>query len=182
MTMTRLLRPSSRSAQNGATLFLTLIMLVVITIISLATLGTSLMELRMSNNAESSMSAQQAALSATDNVIQNAEANFTIAGSVGHTNCTPGLSCSENSIVLPAPFNTHTDIEIMRESETMCPLPLLHYSTSCTSSKAASFKVYSNRSGLGLGRSELYQGYISVFPLPPGSSDPPAGNSLALHN
>jgi Tfp pilus assembly protein PilX len=179
MTTTRLLRPGSRSAQNGATLFLTLIMLVVITIISLATLGTSLMELRMSSNAESSMSAQQETLSAIDNVIQNAETNFTVAGGLYYRNCTSGLSCDENSIALPAPFDTHTKVEIMRESETTCPPPLLHYSTSCTNSKAASFKVYGIRSGLGQGLSELNQGYINVFPIKGGSPPP---DSTALHN
>jgi Tfp pilus assembly protein PilV len=181
MTMTRLLRPSSRSAQKGATLFLTLIMLVVITIISLATLGTSLMELRMSNNAESSMSAQQAVLSAVDNVLYNAEMNFTVAGGIGYTNCTSGISpCSENNITLPAPFNSYTKIKIERESETMCPPPLLHYSTSCTNSKAASFNVYSefDRSFLGQGRSELNQGYINVFPI----KDLPTDDTVALHN
>ena len=180
MTMTKLLLPSSRSAQKGATLFLTLIMLVVITIISLATLGTSLMELRMSNNTEASMSSQQAILSAVDNVIFNATTNFVVAGEVGHTNCTSGLSCTENSIVLPAPFDSNLEVMIKRESETMCPPRLQYHPTSCTNSKAASFNVYSkfDRSSLGQGRSDLNQGYISVFPI----KDPPPSDSLALHN
>jgi hypothetical protein len=181
MTMTRLLRPSSRSAQKGATLFLTLIMLVVITIISLATLGTSLMELRMSNNAESSMSAQQAALSAVDNVIHNQDVNFVIVGDVGHKNCTSGVSgCADYSVTLPAPFNSYTKVKIERESETMCPPRMQHYPTSCTNSKAASFNVYSefDHSALGQGRSEANQGYIKVFPI----KDPPPSDSLALSN
>jgi Tfp pilus assembly protein PilX len=178
--MTRLLRPSSRSAQKGATLFLTLIMLVVITIISLATLGTSLMELRMSNNAETSMSAQQAVLSAVDNVIYNQSANFVIVGDEGHTNCTSGLSCADNSVTLPAPFNSYAKIKIERESETMCPPRMQHYPTSCTNSKAASFKVYSefDLSTLGQGRSEVNQGYIKVFPI----KETPPSDSVALHN
>jgi hypothetical protein len=55
-----------------------------------------------------------------------------------------------------------------------------HYPTSCTNSKAASFKVYSefDLSTLGQGRSEVNQGYIKVFPI----KETPPSDSVALHN
>ena len=168
--------------QRGSALFTALILLVALTIISLASLGTSLLELRMANNTEAGISAFQAAQSAIDNVIYNGSTNMIIAGSIGHTNCTTDLSCDTNDVTLPAPFDTHNSVKVTRTSDSGCPPRIPNSEVSCAWSKAASFEIDSkyDRSSLGLGRAELDQGYIKLYPTNPGGG----GNepTTAEHN
>jgi type IV pilus assembly protein PilX len=108
---------NTRSSQQGAALLTALIMLIAVTLLSLASLGTSMMELRMSGNEESSMQAFQSAQAAVDALIDQDEKtpltafkNFAVTGSLGYTQCsgnvpvgTPGYpaSCQDNRIILP---------------------------------------------------------------------------------
>ena len=57
--------------QNGVVLVIVLMMLIGITLISMATVNTSVMELRMARNAESGVNNFQTALSAVDFVISD---------------------------------------------------------------------------------------------------------------
>lgn len=175
-------RPFRPASQRGSALFTALVMLIALTIISLASLGTSLLELRMSNNTEAGVSAFQAAQSAIDNTIYNSGANFIVTGSINHTNCTAGRACDMNDITLPAPFSSATSVEVRRTSDSGCPPRMSGYETSCAWSKAASFNINSqfDRSTLGQGQAELNQGYIKLYPTTPGTTgnDP----TEALHN
>lgn len=169
-----------RARQRGAALFTALIFLVVISLIALSSLGTSLLELRMSSNEEFAMNAFQSAQAAIDNVIVNNEANFVIAGSVGHKNCTPGLTCDSNGVTLPAPFNSVNQVEITRNSDSACPPRSTYFATSCSWSRAASFDIASthDKSAMGQGRAKLNQGYIKLYPTTPGGADNRPATSL----
>lgn len=108
---------NTRSSQQGAALLTALIMLIAVTLLSLASLGTSMMELRMSGNEESSMQAFQSAQAAVDAVIDQDEKspdttvkNFAVVGTLGYTKCTPNTpvgtigypaTCQDFSIALP---------------------------------------------------------------------------------
>jgi Tfp pilus assembly protein PilX len=168
--------------QRGAALLTALILLVALTIISLASLGTSLLELRMANNTESGISAFQSAQSAIESIIHDGSANMIVAGVVGHTNCTTGLSCNENNVSLPEPFDNFGSIKITRTTDSSCPPRIPGSEVSCAWSKAAGFEINSkyDRSSLGQGQAELNQGYIKLYPTTPGgSSNEP---ETALHN
>lgn len=161
----------THTAQQGSTLFLTLIMLVVLTIISLATLGTSLMELRMSNNAEAGMAAAEASLSILDMTIDNSS-NFNLGASYGSTNCTTGTTCTSNTVSLPAPFNTGATVIITSLSSNIeCPYRSMSKSQSCSVSKSALFDVYTklDRSASGQGKVEMNYGFIQSYPSSPSS-------------
>lgn len=140
-----------------------LIILVVLTLISLASLGTSLLELRMASNEESTMKALQSAQAGIDHVIEKAEQNFIIAGNIGHTNCTTNKTgCNENNVALPTPpLDDGSAVVIKRVSEEGC-VP----NTSCKDMKGATYSITStfDKSTLGLGKAELVQGYVKMFP------------------
>lgn len=182
--MMRATRPSlpAAAAQRGAALFTALIMLIALTIISLASLGTSLLELRMANNTEAGISAFQSAQSAIDNVIFNDTANFVITGDLNNTNCTTNAdgTCDARNVELPVPFVSNNQVTITRTSDSGCPPADLE--TSCSKSKAASFDIYSkyDRSALGQGRAELNQGYVKLFPCVAGNCG--TNTETALHN
>lgn len=170
-------RRQANPRQKGSTLFLTLIMLVVLTIISLATLGTSLMELRMSNNAEAGMAAGEGAQSIMEAVIHD-DSNFGLTGNIGSTNCTSNVTCTTNTVAVPAPFDSGSTVIITRLSDTDCPYRNTTQATSCATNKAALFDVYSklDRSGYGQGRAEGNHGYISLYAVQPGTTiDGPSG-------
>lgn len=110
-------RVNSRSSQQGAAMLTALIMLIAVTLLSLASLGTSMMELRMSGNEESSMQAFQSAQAAVDAVIDQDEKspttalkNFAVVGQLGYTKCSPNTpvstpgyptACQDFGITLP---------------------------------------------------------------------------------
>lgn len=166
MKMTTRMMPDSCPAparQRGAALFMALIILAALTIVSLAALATSLVELRMSGNTESAMKALQAAQSAVENVIDNADQNFAVTGDVGNTNCTSNVSgCTANNVTLnSAVFDNANRVKITRQSaETTVP------GYSVDKFRGAGFAVESvfDKASVGQGKSTLTQGYVRIFP------------------
>lgn len=168
---------TGQQSQLGTALFTALILLVAVTIVSLASLGTSLMELRMSGNAESTMQSFQSSQAALDDLIAREDVNFLLNGSVGDVKCTTNLSsgCTTSDIVLGAapgqafadPFSTNThQVRIKRTSDEICPPRSRRSSSSCTKVKAANFDVTStyDSTGTGFGSTSLSQGYIKLLP------------------
>lgn len=167
------------SRQRGTALLTALMILVAVTVVSLASLGTSLMELRMSGNDELTMQSFQQAQAALDDVINKEDQNFIVAGGVGDIKCTTNMStgCTTYDLVLGAapgasfgaPFAeaTHT-IQIERTSDEICPPRSKENSSSCDKVKAANFNVVSsyNSAGAGasFGKTSLAQGYIKLLP------------------
>ncbi len=170
--------------QRGSTLFLTLIMLVVLTIISLATLGTSLMELRMSNNAEAGMAANANAQAVLDSVVYNGS-NFLMTGNIGYKNCSANVSgCNNNAVAVPAPFDSGTEVVIVRLTDIDCPFRTTNQASSCTNSKAALFEISSkfDRSLFGQGKAEVNHGFVKLYPVSPGSGVDSGSSVVPLSN
>lgn len=169
-------RPPAIKYQRGAALFIALIMLVALTLVTLASLNTSLLQLRMSANEESRTFAFQSAQSAIDDVINidyiarqptttdQTKQYFAITGSVGYTRCTPnwlgGGPCNTSTMTLTSPMDGTTSgpnqIKVTRLTD-----PTTTRSAKCPS--AATFQIDGiyDRSTLGLGKSNLVQGYIA---------------------
>lgn len=173
---------NTRSSQQGAALLTALIMLIAVTLLSLASLGTSMMELRMSGNEESSMQAFQSAQAAVDALIDQDEKspltafkNFAVTGSLGYTQCSNNVpvgtsgyptACQNNGINLPTTMidgelifkpGTANDgkgniVSIERISDSGCPPRSSKLGTSCSKQSAAVFRVDSVSSLAHLGQ------------------------------
>jgi hypothetical protein len=169
----------NRAQQQGAALLTALIILVAVTLLSLASLGTSLLQLRMSGNEEMSMLAFELAQAGVDQIVINHETMIAVTGDIGFTRCTANYpyACDENStLALPtqAPFldggntNKHS-LAITKVSEGFCPPRGMELS--CDKAKAATFSIRSryNKVALGQGLSDITQGFIKPIP----SSGPP---------
>lgn len=167
--------------QRGAALFTALIMLIALTLVALASLGTSLLELRMSGNEETAMSAYQSSQAGVDVVINDALSNqqFSIAqGNRGATHCYNWPdSCTYTiaSGAMPAPVNTaYTQLKITQVVDRGEPPRSKRFATSAKHFSAAYFEVESlfNKSSLGQGKAALAQGYLQLLPGSPLSSIP----------
>lgn len=149
--------------QRGAALFAAMIILLAITMLSMASFQTSLLELRMSGNAESTSRALHMSQAAIDNVIHNVQTNFAIVGAPGYMNCTTNVSgCNETSVVLDTPqFDSSSKIIITRRSDAGCVS-----GSSCTMFKGVTFSIDSeyDKGMEGLGRAFLVQGLIRIIP------------------
>ncbi|MDH5631844.1 MAG: pilus assembly PilX N-terminal domain-containing protein [Gammaproteobacteria bacterium] len=162
------------TTQQGAALLTALIILVAVTLLSLASLGTSLLQLRMSGNEEMSMQAFELAQAGIDYTVSNHENMVTVVGDIGFIRCTSNYTdtCHENStltIPLQAPFldsgntNKHS-LAIEKVSEGFCPPRGMDLS--CDKAKAAAFTIRSryNKVALGQGLSDITQGFIKPVP------------------
>lgn len=99
----------NRSAhhQKGAALFVAMLMLIVMTLLSLASMRSSTLEMRMAGNEETRMAAFEQAQAVVDATIV-ANANLPGTDEIGYTVCTSNLvvgvatGCSANNLILPA--------------------------------------------------------------------------------
>jgi hypothetical protein len=168
--------------QRGASLFVSMIILIAVTLLTLASLGAGMMELRMSSNEELRMAAVQAAQAAVDNVIQTdyqarqpASLNyslqyFTVKGNIPDRVCTSswnGSECTTKTITLSAPLNANgsgAQLKITRWTDPQ--------STRTGCGKAALFEIesISDRTLIGQGKAELVHGYLACDYLASGSS------------
>jgi Tfp pilus assembly protein PilV len=159
-----------KSRQRGASLFTSLIILVGITLVSLGSLGTSLMELRMANNAEAGSAAFQLAQAGIEATLAKPEEYYIVKGSVGETRCYNLAGCIDTIDSLPEPmatkWNADSHLKVTRVTNETCPPRTRHTATSCAKQKAAGFVAESSFDATfaGQGRAELAQGYIKLFP------------------
>jgi len=160
-------RDNVHISQRGASLFTALIMLFALSVVSLASLTTSLMELRMSNNAEAGMSAFQLAQAGIDAALTDETNNFLVVGAVGDTKCTPGYptACNSNMATFPSPANK-SQVRITRVTDKGCPPRTRNSASSCAKQSAATFVAESSYDGTfaGQGKAELTLGYIKLLP------------------
>ncbi|OGI51704.1 MAG: hypothetical protein A3B81_03470 [Candidatus Muproteobacteria bacterium RIFCSPHIGHO2_02_FULL_65_16] len=167
--------------QRGAALLMSLVILVALTLITLASLGTSIMQLRMSSNEEMRASAQQAAQSGIDAVIvtnaaitDSSAKFFKITGSIGDTNCYNWpTSCTTAGVTLPTSLSENR-IRITRLSN-----PGYDRSSS-KCEKMAQYQIESDydKASVGRGKAELAQGFNLCVafvtedrPAPPKTTD-----------
>lgn len=162
-------------AQRGVALAIALVALVGVTVISIASLKTGLLELLMAGNEESRMNAFHQAANGLDAVAAIPE-NFALVGGVGYTTCTAnyGLDgrsgdrgdCSAFNVTLPAGFDD-ADMEMaVSRIDPQDACPPAGMKTSCEYFSASSFSVRSNYDGTQhkAGRSVQTQGYMVLVP------------------
>lgn len=168
-----------RHAQQGAALFTALMFLVVLTLISLAAMRSSTLEMRMATNDEARMSAFQRTQAVVDATIGETD-NVQVIGAVGRRMCTgssaadtpDGLACDpadghEYGIDLAG--DTFDDdvndgkikVVVTRLSPAEAPAPR-SLGTSAAVYSVATFKVDSLYDGTedGLGRGRIVEGVM----------------------
>jgi hypothetical protein len=168
--------------QRGAALFTALIMMIALTLVALASLGTSLLELRMSGSEESAMSAYQSAQAGVDVIVNDAlsDQQFVVArGGRGTTNCYNVSGCTYTilSSAMPPPVNTaFSKIKITQVVEQGVPPRIGRFATSARLFSAAYFEVEStyDKSSAGQGKAAVAHGYLQLLPGSLNTNIPPA--------
>jgi len=157
------------SAQRGASLFVSLILMTALTLVALGSLSTSLMELRMANNTEAGMSAFQQAQAGIDATLASPADYYIVNGSIGDTRCYNIAGCIASITSMPEPISLSGDVHkvrITRVTNETCPPRTRDSASSCAKLRATSFvseSIYNN-SLAGQGQAELAQGYIRLMP------------------
>jgi hypothetical protein len=157
--------------QRGAVLVTALVFLGVITMLSVTSMRSSTIGVRLAQNEEARFAALEVAQAMTE--IVAADANTTpIVGGAGYTLCTAGESgCNTYGVPLPAGHvadqvaqgNLSVRIERMTPPDKPPPRVL---ESSIDTFRAASFRVVADydRSDEGLGRARLVEGLIVLVP------------------
>ncbi len=170
-------------SQRGAALFTALIMLIALTLVALASLGTSLLELRMSGNEEMAMSAFQSAQAGVDVVVNDSiadEPKIVIArGNKGTTNCFSVTGCTYTipSNLIPPPVNSNYSKITVTQTDDRGPAPRSRrFATSARLFSAAYFEVESifDKSAIGQGKAGAVEGFLQLLPGSPTSDLPSA--------
>lgn len=159
--------------QSGATLIVSLLLLVIITILSLSAMNSSVMEQKMAANEQYQREAFELSQSVVEATI-NSTTNFKVIGTAGYR------VCYDNPDVLPAcdavynvdsSFDNNADItgkitgEIIRLAPETIPAPR-GIDTSLDKYDVALFQVngsYDNSSS-GFGQSSVAQGFMVLVP------------------
>lgn len=160
-------RNANYRTQKGTALMVAMLILIGITLLSLAGINTSILELRMARNAESAGSAFQTAIAATEQVLSDT-ANLPATGALN----------TKTAIALPAtaPFICNDgDCADGAEEEILAwatriqdcaPPPRARLASSLTSFSAFVYEAEAqvDKNFTGNGRSGLRQGYILLGP------------------
>lgn len=168
---------SSRRRQGGAALATALLILIVLTLLGLAAMRGSRLELRLSQNAESRVNALQSAQAIADGVTQS-DSNLSIASGPGYIGCyLPGsgnaqpdsvpFTCATSTITAPADVSLrpYTYARVVRESpEFLTTATLRGAGNSGRSYDFARFTVIGgyDHSSDGFGAAEVVQGQLKL--------------------
>jgi len=153
--------------------------------VALASLGTSLLELRMSGNEESAMSAFQSAQAGVDVITKDVLAEKPqiviargISGDVINcfnwpTACAPTIDPS----LIPAPVNTASSQIKITQTVERGSVPRLGAGTSAKHFSAAYFEAESifDKSGVGQGKAGVVHGYLQLLAGGAGGGGAPLG-------
>ncbi len=146
-------------SQRGVTLLVVMVMLIAISLISIASVNTSVMELRMARNVESTINNYHTALAAIDYVIAD-PSNLPTLGP---------LNLPVTVTLTGAPFNTSTGdsltATVTRTAECSAP-PTLVAATTIRTFSAFTFEITADldKNASGMGQSGLVQGYLQLGP------------------
>lgn len=169
MSLTKGYLSPTGSRQGGVALVVILILLVVVTIVALAGIRYTSLELKISTNEEYRATLFQNVQSLIDATIGNA-INLPVTGNAGDTNCTAGVTgCTQNTIVLldglfASEIAAGQASAIVTTTSPNLPVPrTLGYSFGCFN--AASFVVSGSydRSSAGAGKLQTDQGLLSIY-------------------
>ncbi len=163
-----------RRSQQGAALFTALMFLVVLTLISLAAMRSSTLEMRMATNDEARLTAFQRTQAIVDATVAETD-NVKVIGAVGRRTCTgsaasdtpDGLACDVYGVDLAGDdFDTDVDdgivkVAVTRLSPAESPAPR-SIGTSAAVYSVATFKVDALYDGTddGLGRGRIVEGVM----------------------
>ena len=152
--------------QTGAALFTALMFLIVLTLISLAAMRTSTLELRMSGNQESKLAAFQSAQAIVD-ATMGLPANVKVYGDVGRRMCTGSdagdtpddIACDEYGVALAEDVyadelaDGHVKVAVTRLSPLERPAPRV-LGTSAAVFSVAAFQVDAAYDATDVGQSQ----------------------------
>ncbi|TFG85918.1 MAG: hypothetical protein E4H19_07395 [Chromatiales bacterium] len=160
------------SRQHGGVLLVSIIFLVVLGLLGLASMNTSRLALRMANNTEAQSSAYQAAQALADAVA--ATPSMTpIIGGAGYTVCTPDVDpCNAATLFLP-PSDLADAIDdgdlwgtaVMTDPTNNPPPRGLGFSADKFTATGFEVNTTFDRAAAGLGTAEVTQGIIVVTPI-----------------
>lgn len=180
--------------QKGVVLVVALVLLVAITLLSLAGINTTTLELRMASNQQARVNAFQQAEAGIDGV-KTDMSNFAVKGLVGQGRCTTDfhdtsryydatgeVSCDTYDVSVPGQLDlTYSRVAIQRLPPRLQPAPRF-VETSAEKLKVAAYKIdsrYDARDMRG-GRAEHNQGMI-VTVLTPGEETIVRGEDIDLN-
>jgi hypothetical protein len=162
-----------RTTQAGATLTTALIFLAVISLLSVTSIRSSTMGVRMAQNEEARFAAIQGAQAFTEAVVAS-PASTPVIGDAGFSICSAGESgCDLYSVVVPAGYlATHVaagdlSVRVERLTPPEKPPPRV-LESSIDKFSAASFQIIAtfDRSDEQLGRAQLVEGLLVLVPKP----------------
>lgn len=159
--------------QRGAALITALIFLIIITMLSLSSMRSSMMELKQAGNDEIRSAAFQNAQTLVDAVLDTPSA-MAVVGGVGFRSCSAdiaGASCNTTTMTLPDSLyaaelaDQSITIIVERLGPTFRPPPR-GLGTSARMLTAAAFQIDARfmRGDQGEGHSEITQGMLVVVP------------------
>jgi hypothetical protein len=160
-----------RGAQAGVTLVTALIFLTVISLLSITSLRSSTVGVRMAQNEESRFAAIQAAQALTEAIV-GSPASTPVIGGAGFSNCTIGeVGCDLYTIAAPPGFlaDALAAGQISARVERLTPPekpPPRVLESSLDKFSAASFQIIAtfDRTDEGLGRAQLVEGLLVLVP------------------
>ena len=169
--------PRTRRDQRGAALFTALMFLIVLTLISLAAMRSSTLEMRMASNDEARLTAFQrtqaiidATIAVTDNVQVIGDVGRRICTGAGPSDTPDDLACTEYAIELADTVydqdvnDGKIKIAVTRLSPAEAPAPRA-IGTSAAVYSVANFKVDAYYDGTedGLGRGRIVEGVMVLI-------------------
>lgn len=165
--------------QSGVVLVVALVLLVAITLLSLAGISTTTLELLMATNQQARTEAFQQAEAGIEAITGNSD-NFTVSGLVGRERCTPGfddtgtdINCGLSDLIVPSEYDpTYSKAAVRRLPPLFQSAPRFAPS-SHQRFEFAAFNIdsrYDARDVRG-GRAEHNQGLIVSVPADPNQTD-----------
>ena len=153
--------------QHGVALIVALIILAGVTLISMAGVGQSAMELRMARNLDTAGNAFQTAESVVDVILQNADTTLPTSGPLlvptDVTATLPGTTTA-NTVFYSSGGETITAVAVRMLD--CAPPPRARTGSSITAFSAFAYEIIAdvNRNETGNGRAGISQGYVTLGP------------------
>lgn len=159
--------------QRGGVLVVSLIFLIVLGLMGLASMQTSRLELRMAGNEEVRTAAHQMAQALTDAIVAT-PAMTPVIGGAGFTLCTPGEpDCDLESLFMPVDGDISAEVDAraltaraVMTAPTSQPCPRgLGFSADKFGCTAFQLNSSFDRAGEGRGAADITQGILVATPL-----------------
>jgi Tfp pilus assembly protein PilX len=150
-------KPAKINNQHGTALLVALSFLVVITLISLTSMRSSTTELRLANNFEESVAAEQVAQSGVDNILGNSN-NFIVTGTSG----------TEKTFVLDKTIMAEFDSALMKVKviEGLTANPPRNLGVSADKFQGTQFYIEADYNNVDNGRGNAFIGQGLVLLVP----------------